>query len=506
MKYFIGIDIGTYETKGTLTDQTGRVVKTEKRGHSIIIPQPGFAEHDPNLWWSECCSIIHSFLQTDGVSNADVAGICCSAVACGLVAVDENNTPLRNAILYGIDTRCIPQIQQLNREIGENRILDFCLEPLSVDSFGPKILWIKNHEPEIFARVKQFTFVQGFVNLKLTGNNYIDRYSLVFGLPMYNSRTGDWDDEMCSYVAPRQMLPNLCDSTDLIGCVSEEAAAQTGLLAGTPVICGTTDAASEALSVGVVEPGDTMVMYGSAGFIIHITDKLYVKDNPLWKTAFLLPDTYAILSGMSTAGSLTHWLLRVLGQDMVTQAEAEGKNKFDILFSELDSVPPGSDGLMVLPYFAGERMPIKDPEAKGLMLGLTLAHTRNHIIRASIEGIGYALAQSLDVIRSMGLELTEVTAIGGGTKNPGWMRIMSDITGVAHKIYKHNNGASYGDTMLAALGTGNASVADIKAWNSVQEIITPNAENHKFYSRNKQLFHELYRNNKDAMHQIRSTL
>lgn len=506
MKYFIGIDIGTYETKGTLADINGKVIKTAKRRHSIIIPQPGFAEHDPNLWWSECCSIIQEFLQTDGISNADIAGICCSAVACGLVAIDEQNEPLRNAILYGIDTRCIPEIEQLNREIGEEKILDFCLEPLSVDSFGPKILWIKNHEPEIFAKTKQFTFVEGYVNLKLTGNNYIDRYSLVFGLPMYNSRTGDWDDEMCSYVAPRHMLPNLCDSTDLIGTVTAEAAAQTGLREGTPVVCGTTDAASEALSVGVAEPGDTMVMYGSAGFIIHITDKLYVKDNPLWKTAFLLPDTYAILSGMSTAGSLTHWLLRVLGQDMLSQAKETGKNEFDILFSELDSVPPGSDGLMVLPYFAGERMPIKDPEAKGLMLGLTLAHTRNHIIRASIEGIGYALAQSLDIIKDMGLEMKEVTAIGGGTKNPGWMQIMSDITGVAHRIYTHNNGASYGDAMLAALGTGNATVADIKTWNSVKEIIRPNEENHAFYSQKAQLFKQLYINNKDAMHQIRSTL
>ena len=161
---------------------------------------------------------------------------------------------------------------------------------------------------------------------------------------------------------------------------------------------------------------------------------------------------------------------------------------------------------MVLPYFAGERMPIKDPKAKGLMLGLTLAHTRNHIIRACIEGIGYALAQSLDIIRDMGLEIKEVTAIGGGTKNPGWMQIMSDITGIPHKIYQHNNGASYGDAMLAALGTGSATVADIKKWNSVKEIIRPNEENHAFYSQKAQLFKELYLNNKDAMHQIRSTL
>jgi len=506
MKYYIGVDIGTYETKGTLTDEKGQVMRTEKRRHSIIIPQPGFAEHDPELWWEECCSIIRSLLQTPGVHSADVAGVCCSAVACGVVAVDGENNPLRNAILYGIDTRCLPEIRQLNREIGEDRILDFCLEPLSVDSFGPKILWIKNHEPEIFARTKQFTFVQGFLNLRLTGKNCIDRYSLVFGLPMYNSRSGDWDDEMCGYVAPRDMLPDICDSTDVVGAVTAQAAAQTGLREGTPVVCGTTDAASEALSVGVIEPGDTMLTYGSSGFIIHITEKLYARNNPLWKTAFLLPDTYAILSGISTVGSLTHWLVNVLGQDMLAQAKAEGKSEFDILFAGLDSVPPGSDGLMVLPYFAGERMPIKDPEATGLILGLTLAHTRNHVIRACIEGIGYALADNLDIIRGMGLELTEVTAIGGGTKNPGWMQIMSDITGVAHKIYKHTNGASYGDTMLAALGTGNAVVGDIKAWNTVREIIRPDPERNAFYARNKQLFHELYKNNKDAMHQIRSTL
>lgn len=500
MKYFIGIDIGTYETKGTLTDDQGNVVKTEKRRHGIIIPQPGFAEHDPNLWWSECCSIIRAFLETDGVNSADVAGICCSAVACGLVAVDENNAPVRNAILYGIDTRSIPEIAQLNERIGEERIMDFCAEALSVESFGPKILWIKNHEPELFKKVKQFTFVQGFINLQLTGNNCLDKYSVVFGLPMYNYRTQDWDDEMCAYVVPREMLPRLHDSKDVIGYVTKEAAAQTGLQEGTPVICGATDAGSEALSAGVAETGDTMVMYGSTIFIVHISEKLYVEGNPLWKASYLLPDTFAVLSGMATAGSLTHWLLNVMGQDMLTRSQDTGENEFDILFSGIDSVPPGSDGLMVLPYFAGERMPIKDPEAKGLMIGLTLSHTRNHIIRACIEGIGYALAQNLNIIQGMGLEIKEITAIGGGTKNPPWMRIMSDITGIPHKIYKQNMGASYGDAMLAALGTGNASVADIKKWNSVLEVIEPNMENHKFYSDHMRFFEELYTNNKDAMH------
>jgi len=505
MKYFIGIDIGTYETKGTLTDRTGRVIRTEKRRHGIIIPQPGFAEHDPQLWWSECCSILHSFWDS-GICSADVAGICCSAVACGLVAVDGNHDPVRNAILYGIDTRSVDEIEQLNRQIGRERILEFCGEPLSVDSFGPKILWIKNHEPELFARTRQFTFVQGFVNLKLTGNNCIDRYSVVFGLPMYNAQTGDWEDAMCAHIAPRHMLPTLYDSQDVIGSVTPEAAAQTGLRVGTPVICGTTDAASEALSAGVAETGDTMVMYGSSIFIIHITETLQRQNNPLWKTSYLLPETYAVLSGMSTAGSLTHWLLNTMGQDILDRAKAEGQNEFDLLFSQLDSVPPGSDGLMVLPYFAGERMPIQDPQAKGLMLGLTLSHTRAHIIRACMEGIGYALAQNLDIIRDMGLQIRQITAIGGGTKNPGWMRIMSDITGIPHKIYNQNMGASYGDAMLAALGTGSTDIAQIKKWNSVREIIEPNRENHAFYAQKKQLFKELYINNKDAMHRIRSTL
>ena len=505
-KYLLGVDIGTSETKGTLCDTEGNILGMQKQKHDLIIPEPGFAEHDPAEWWSDFCTITKGLIKAHGIDNTDIAGVGSSAVACGLNFLDEKFNPVRNTILYGIDTRSLEEIKELNRKIGEERILNQCGSALSVESYGPKILWVKNNQSEIFKKVRYITFAPGYINLKLTGKNCIDVYSAYEAQPMYDRFKNEWSTEMCSYIAPKELLPEIFYSSDVIGYVTAEAQKETGLKEGTPVICGTTDAASEALSGGVNLPGDTMVMYGSTIFIIHVTDKNHEKDNPLWNSVYIFPNTYTVLSGMATTGSLTRWLLNTMGADYIERARQTGEDVYTMLFKNVESIAAGSDGLFILPYFAGERMPIKDPLAKGVIFGLNLTHTRDHIVRAALEGIGYGLAQNLDIMLETGLDIKEITAIGGGVKNLSWMQIMSDISGLNQRIMEKNEGASFGDAMLAALGTGVKTLDEIKNWNKTVHLIKPNPRNREKYDKGKKLFKRLYEENKDLMHSMEGTI
>jgi len=505
-KYFIGVDVGTSESKGVITDLNGHILNTQKQTHALQVPRPGWAEHDPvSVWWKDVCDIIHRLISVTGVSPSEIAAVGCSAVSCGLVAADENDEPLRPAILYGIDTRSTEEIAEIKQYFGEKKLLEVCGEQPSVDSYGPKLLWLRRHEPEIFTKAKRFTFAQGYINLRLTGRNVIDSYSVFFSTPLYNFTAKNWDADMCRYIiGDRDLscLPDILPPASVIGQITARAARETGLREGTPVVCGTTDAGAEALSVGISEPGDTMVMYGSSLFLNHVTPTLITKDNPLWKAQFLFGDSGCVLAGMATTGSLTRWLRDNFCGDLLSKEETEGANAYDLLFAEANTVPPGSDGVTVLPYFAGERMPIMDADAKGMVFGLSLGHTRAHVLRAALEGVGYGLRQNLDILRKMGLSIGTVTAVGGGTKSPEWMQIMSDITGCPHVIPGITTGASFGDTMLCALGVGAvSSPAHLKDWNHTLKTVYPRPEFAALYEKGSQIYAELYRSTAALMHE-----
>lgn len=502
-KYLLGVDIGTYESKGVLCDSGGNILDTQVSKHLLKVPKPGWAEHDPlGDWWNDFCSIVNRLLANTKIDPHQIAGIGCSAIAAAVTPVDKDYKPLRNAILYGIDTRCVYEVGELTNLIGQERIVRECGRTLSVESNGPKIQWIKNNEPEVFKSANKFTFTAGFINAKLTGRNVIDTYSVQGCTPMFNKNTRSWDDDLCKYVVPREMLPDIVLATDIIGCVTEKAARETGLAAGTPVIGGTTDAAAEAVSVGVVEPGDLMIMFGSTIFIIQLSDK-QPEFNKLWGSNFIFPELYSVLSGMATTGSLTRWFRDNFARDLTEREERDGINSYDELFSEVKNIRPGSDGLIVLPYFAGERMPIMDHKAKGVIFGLNLTHRRGHVFKASLEGIGYGLCQNLDLLREAGFGANNAVAVGGGTKSPEWMQIMSDICGCSMTIPEITVGAAFGDAILAGLGVGLIeSRNEVKKWIKEKYRTVPNMENHQIYNEYRKMYSELYQSTKDIMHSL----
>ena len=503
-KYLLGVDFGTYSTKGSLCDLKGNLLATSVCNHEIISPKPGFAEHNPiTQWWKEFIWIVKDLKQKANINSSQFACIGISAIMAAVTPVDENINPLRNAILYGIDNRSTQQADELNNEIGKDKITSISGSPCTYESFGPKIKWIKDNEPEVFSKTKHINFAPGFITAKLTGKYAIDRHSIQSCQPMIDTRNLNysWNEEMCSYVCPSSMLPEIRNTTDVIGNVKKEVAIECGIDEGVPVICGTTDAAAEAFSVGILEPGDTLLMYGSSAFLINISSTL-IKDTPYPGAPYLLDGLIDNCLGMGTAGSLTMWLKNVIAKDLLEKENSSNINSFDELFKEAEGIPVGSNGLIVLPYFQGKRLPVSNPYAKGMIFGLSLNHTRGDIVHAFFEGIGFGMSQMLSTINSCS-KIKNLIATGGGTKTPLWLQIVSDISGMKQKVPKIKIGASYGDALLAGVGIGKLkSPEEIKRLVKFDYEVLPNFKNNKEYKKYESFYSELYLNTKDIMKKI----
>jgi xylulokinase len=332
-----------------------------------------------------------------------------------------------------------------------------------------------------------------YLVLRLTGEVVIDHYTAASFSPLYDIERLDWADDLAEGIVGREALPRLMWSTEIAGRVTAEAAAQTGLAEGTPVTVGTIDAAAEAASVGVSRPGDMMVMYGSTIFTILLTDAR-LRDPRLWHAPWLFPGRHAVMAGLATSGTLTHWFRDQIGRNL-PEAEA-----FARLAAEAETSPPGARGLLVLPHFSGERTPIHDPAARGVFFGLDLTHGRGDMYRALLEGIGFATAHVMETYREAGAVPARVMAVGGGTKNRLWLQATSDVASLDQAVCEKTIGASYGDAFLAALAVGAAEPGDIARWNPVARRVT--AEPRELYARRFRLYRRLYERTKDIMAEL----
>lgn len=487
MDLLLGIDMGTGSTKGVLVDASGSVIATETVPHSMDLPRPGWAEVDAEqLWWREVCQI-STALMAQLPSGGKLAGICVSGVGPCLVLCDDAVRPLRPAILYGIDTRASAEISSLTDELGEAAILERAGTLLSSQAVGPKIEWVRNHEPEVFERATGWYGSNSYIAAKLTGEYVMDHHTASQCDPLYATREFDWNVPWAQRICGHLPLPRLVWPSDVVGAVTPQAAAATGIPVGTPVSAGTVDAYSEAFSVGVRRPGDQMLMYGSTMFLVQIIAE-YHSDPALWTTAGVERDTLALAAGTSTAGSLIGWLQTVTGGA-----------SFDELMAEASNVPPGSEGLLVLPYLAGERTPVFDPQARGVVAGLTLRHGRGHLFRAAYEGISFGIRQILERFDDAHTGARTV-AVGGGLRSPIWAQALSDITGRPQLVPEQAIGASYGDALLAAIGVG--LVSPDTDWAKIATEIKPDSRYRGLYDDLYATWRELYPATKDQVHRL----
>jgi len=496
MRHYLGIDIGTFESKGVIVDEKGRVVAAAAKRHKMLVPQPGWAEHRPKLdWWGDFTFICRKMLGESGVSPQTIQAVATSAIGPCMLPVDADGEALSNAVLYGVDTRASKEIEELDDAIGARRILDRCGNALTSQSVGPKILWLKKNRPDLYRNAAKIVTSTTYLVQKLTGECVIDHYSAANFSPLYTIDRQGWSSELAPGIIELERLPRLVWTTDVAGYVTAKAARATGLAKGTPVIAGTIDAAAEALSVGVVRAGDMMVMYGSTIFTIMLS-KNRIEDARLWYAPWLFQGEHSSMAGLATSGTLTHWFRDIAAR------EVDQDSAFARLTKEAEASPAGANGLVMLPYFSGERTPIHDPHAKGAIFGLNLTHGRGDLFRALLEGIAFGTNHIFETYREIGHLPRKLLAVGGGTKNSVWSQATSDVSGLPQTVCSKTVGASYGDAFLAALAVGDVRRRDILDWNPEERRIAPVRAHRGVYRRQYRTFRQLYDRNRDLMAEL----
>ena len=483
----LGIDIGTSSSKGVVSDSLGNVIASSSVEHELLLPSPGYAEHDPiNTWWHDFRVIVDDLVIRP---SRKISAIAISGIGPCVLPTDQDGTPLRNAILYGIDTRAREEIKELTEKYGEANVLEKCGSPITTQAVGPKLLWIANNEPEIWQKTKRIFMAHTYLTFKLTGEYILDHHSASQSVPLYDIENFSWFRPWWEDIAPHIEMPELKWPGTIVGSVTKKAASETGLAEGTPVVTGTIDAWAEAVSVGAYNYGDTMLMYGTTMFITVGSKQLH-RDTRLWNTVGTFDKSYSVACGMATGGAITGWLKNITGAT------------FDDLFQEASTCPPGSRGLIVLPYFEGERTPIFDPEARGLIVGLTLRHDRGALFRALLEAVAYGVRHNIETLKATGVEINRFVAVGGGARSSLWPQIVSDVGNFSQEIPQQVIGASYGDAFLAALGLGLAD--NKRPWNKTERIITPNESNTLIYNTLYDEYLKLYTATSSTMHKLAS--
>ena len=496
--HLLGIDVGTYSSKAVLTDLAGKVLHTAVVPHGLSMPHPGHVEQDADqIWWADVCLLSRKLLVESGVRADQIAAMAVSAIGPCLLPLDASMRPLRPAILYGVDVRASAEIEELENELGAQAIFDFSLMALTSQAVGPKIRWLKKNEPHVWQAIAKLTSATAYLVYRLTGLHRMDRHSASHFMPLFNPRTGDWDARHAATLAPLAWLPELGWADELAGTLHAEAAAATGLAEGTPVAIGTIDALSEAISVGVVKPGELMLMYGSTTFFVLVQDQP-TADRRVWTVCGAQAGQFNLAAGMSTTGSLTRWFKDELGQDL------EAESGYIQLFASAAEVRAGSEGLLVLPYFSGERTPINDTQASGVIAGLNLTHTRAQIFRAILEGVGFGVRHNLDTFADMGADVRRMVAVGGGAQTATWLQIVSDITGVTQELPAVTVGAAYGDAFLAGRAAGLLQPANIHEWVRIEREIAPQLQNRAIYDALYEQYLRLYRDSKDVVHRLKA--
>jgi xylulokinase len=434
-EFLLDLDIGTSSSKAVLARADGTVISTAEQAHKVSLPQPGWVEHDAQaVWWADIQALLARF---DKSELASVKGLCVSGLGPVLLPIRAKGEPLRPAILYGVDTRATAEAEELTDHYGAEAVLSVGGSPLTSQALGPKLLWLRRNEPEMWGSTRRFLMASSFAVFRLTSEYVLDHHSASQCDPLYDLGHSCWPTDWAGEVVPGLEFPRLMWPGEVAGTLSAEAASETGVRVATPVAAGTIDSWAEAFGAGVVAAGDTMLSYGTTMFIVYVASKA-LPDPYLWLTAGVTPQSRTVAAGMATSEALTSWL-RIITADP----------SYEQLLAEAEQASAGADGLVVLPYFAGERTPLFDPSARGAILGLSLRHGRGHPYRALLEATAFGVRHNLKAIERAGGDPQRLVAVGGGTRGGLWAQLVSDVTGRDQDAASPSIGASYGDAHLA---------------------------------------------------------
>lgn len=468
MQALLGIDLGTTGVKAALfAADNGRALADAFFEYPLYHPQPGWAEQNPSDWWDATVSAISSCLTKGaqhGVQPADVRGIGFSGQMHGVVLLDSEQKVLRPCIIWA-DQRSDAQCRWMTEKVGASKLIEYVSNPALTGFSAPKLLWIRDNEPEIFARARVMLLPKDYIRYRLTGVIAME-ISDAAGTCLLDVKHGAWSQEVLKAIElDPSLLPPVVPADAVVGTTTEELAALTGLPVGTPVAGGGADNACGAVGNGIVEPGLALVSVGTSGIVLAYANSPQVDTSgPIPRVHTFnhaAPNAWYLMGVTQGAGLSLHWVRDNIGLPEVAMERWAGVDAYELLSKEAASVPPGSDGLVFLPYLQGERTPHLDAYARGGWIGLTASHNRRHLIRSVLEGVAFSLKDCFSIIREQGLQIDQMRATGGGAKSPLWRQIIADVLGVELVLTNATEGPAFGAALLAGVASG--------VYSSVQE-------------------------------------
>ena len=479
----LGIDIGTSACKIAVFEENGRVAAQSNQPYAVYYPFPGWVEQDADEWWAAVCKGIREVLSAPGVEAEAISCIGIDGQSWSAIPVDSKGEVLARTPIW-MDTRAKEVCSRVKKQLGEDTIFQVAGNDFLPSYSAPKMLWMKEECPEVYGRADTFLQSNSFIAYRLTGVLSQD-VSQLYGLQFFNLRNLKPDKELTRELGlDLDLIPEVFPCDQIIGGVSAEASRLTGLKEGTPVVAGGLDAACGTLGAGVYLPGQTQEQGGQAGGMsICLNEALAHKS--LILSPHVVPGRYLLQGGTVGGGGALKWFRQELGNGM----------SFDELTAEAEAIPPGADGVVFLPYMAGERSPIWNPDAKGVFYGLSYDKTRGHMIRAVLEGVAFALEHNLRVAKEAGAEVSIMNAMGGASNSSLWTQIKSDVTGKPIQVPTSDTATTLGAAILAGIGCGlyGSYREAVEKTVTITKSYEPNAENHKKYQRSMELYLELYR-------------
>jgi len=494
MAYFLGIDIGTTSTKTVLINEEGICITSSTAEYILNTPKPGWAEQEPESWWEAVIKTVKDIVSKSEIPVEELKGIGLSGQMHGSVFLDKDDNVIRPAILW-CDQRTGRQCEFITRKIGKEKLIDLTCNPALTGFTLPKVIWLRDNEPENYWRVSKILLPKDYIRFRLTGE-YATEVSDASGTLMFDVTNRKWSDELIELMElDKNWFPECYESVEVSGKVCKSAAGILGINQGVSVVGGGGDQAAGAVGNGIVEKGIISATLGTSGVVFAFSERPGMDpEGRLHTFCHAVPGKWHIMGVMLSAGGSFRWLRDSLCKDVVAEAQLNRTDPYEIMTKAAEDVPIGSEGLIFLPYLSGERTPHPNPKARGSFIGLTLRHDKSHLIRSVMEGVVFGMNDSLNLIREMNVEINQIRLSGGGSRSELWRQIQADVYNSETAVINVDEGPAFGAALLAATGTGyfnsveeacKQSIKIIKSYNPVQENVN-------IYKNYYEIYHSLY--------------
>lgn len=497
--YLLGIDIRTSACKVALFTEDGKAIAQATRSYPVFHPQEGWVEQNPDDWWQAVCGAIKELLSQSKIQPEKITGIGVDGQSWSAIPLSKEGTLLRNTPIW-MDTRAQGICAELKQTIGEETLFAISGNPIQPSYSLPKILWYRDNLPELYKKTDKILQSNSYIVYQLTGAITQD-LSQGYGYQCFDMRKGTWDSALCKEINLREsLLPEIAACHEVVGRVTKDAAQQSGLSVGIPVVAGGLDSACGTLGVGVIANGETQEQGGQAGGMSICTDE-YCADKRLILSSHVTSKNWLLQGGTVGGGGVLKWFEEQFGQEERALSEKKGTTSFEEMTLLAEDIQAGSDGMVFLPYMAGERSPIWNPKAKGVYYGLDYSKTKGYMIRASMEGVAYSLKHNLDVAEEVGAKVNRMRATGGSANSKLWTQIKSDVTNKPIDVLNTDTATTLGAAMLAGVGVGvyqdfeNAVAKTVR----IKRSYSPTSNHSEVYQKNYEVYLKLYEQLKKIM-------